>query len=96
MTTSEQSNPQLVLQWWREVIEGGHLELVPHYQAETYIQHNPNINTGRAGFLEALGRDNSQVNPIPARLKSPPPLAGARGEYVWDSIRLARNLRTTP
>jgi predicted SnoaL-like aldol condensation-catalyzing enzyme len=83
MTAGEQSNLHLVLQWWREVIEGGHLEFVPHYQAETYIQHNPNINTGRAGFLEAFSRDNSPVNPIPTRLKNPPPVSGARGEYVW-------------
>jgi predicted SnoaL-like aldol condensation-catalyzing enzyme len=83
MTTAERDNVNLVLQWWREVIEGGHLELVPHFQAESYIQHNPNINTGRAGFLEAFGKDNTPVNPIPTRLKDPPPVAGARGEFVW-------------
>jgi predicted SnoaL-like aldol condensation-catalyzing enzyme len=83
MTEPERNNVQRVLEWWRKVIEGGHLELVPHFQAESYIQHNPNINTGRAGFLEAFGRNNSPVNPIPAQLKNPPPLAGARGDYVW-------------
>ena len=83
MTAAEQANLQVVLRWWREVIEGGHLELVPHYQAESYIQHNPNINTGRAGFLEAFSKDNTPVNPIPTQLKDPPPVAGGRGEYVW-------------
>jgi predicted SnoaL-like aldol condensation-catalyzing enzyme len=83
MSAPERQNLQLVLQWWREVIEAGHLERVPYFQAETYIQHNPNINTGRAGFLEAFGKDNSPVNPIPARLEDPPALAGARGDYVW-------------
>lgn len=83
MTARERANLQLVLDWWREVIEAGHLERVPHFQAQTYIQHNPNINTGRAGFLDAFSRDNTPINPIPRRLKNPPPLAGARGEYVW-------------
>jgi predicted SnoaL-like aldol condensation-catalyzing enzyme len=83
MTVHEEENLHLALDWWRQVIEGGHLELVPKFQAQTYIQHNPNINTGRAGFLEAFGRDNTPVNPLPTRLKNPPPLAGARGEYVW-------------
>jgi predicted SnoaL-like aldol condensation-catalyzing enzyme len=83
MTAPERKNLQLVLQWWREVIEGGHLERVPHFQAESYIQHNPNINTGRAGFLEAFGKDNSPVNPMPMQLENPPPLAGARGDFVW-------------
>jgi predicted SnoaL-like aldol condensation-catalyzing enzyme len=83
MKAPEQQNLHRVLDWWRQVIEAGHLELVPRYQADTYIQHNPNINTGRAGFLEAFGRDNSPVNPIPARLINPPRLAGARGDYVW-------------
>src|SRR5579871_4773132 len=83
MTAPEQRNLDLVLRWYREVIEGGHLELAPRYQAQSYIQHNPNVNTGLAGFLEAFSRDNSPINPIPAQLENPPPLAGARGEFVW-------------
>jgi len=83
MSAGERANLRLTLDWWREVIEAGHLELVPKYQAESYVQHDPNISTGRAGFLEAFGKNNSPVNPIPARLKDPPALAGARGDYVW-------------
>ncbi|HEY6926873.1 MAG TPA: nuclear transport factor 2 family protein [Steroidobacteraceae bacterium] len=83
MSSAERANLRLTLDWWREVIEAGHLELAPKYQAESYIQHNPNISTGRAGFLAALAKDNSPINPIPAGLKNPPPLAAARGDYVW-------------
>lgn len=83
MNTAERANLRLTLDWWREVIEAGHLELVPKYQAESYIQHNPNISTGRAGFLAAFAKDNSPVNPIPGRLKNPPALAAGRGDYVW-------------
>ena len=83
MTAPEEKNLALVLRWYREVIEGGHLELAPRYQAASYIQHNPNVNTGLNGFLEAFSRDNAPVNPIPAQLENPPPLAGARGDFVW-------------
>jgi len=83
MNVAERANLRLTLDWWREVIEAGHLELVPKYQAESYIQHNPNISTGRAGFLAAFAKGNSPLNPIPPRLKNPPVLAAARGDYVW-------------
>jgi predicted SnoaL-like aldol condensation-catalyzing enzyme len=83
MNTAERANLRLTLDWWREVIEARHLELVPKYQAESYIQHNPNISTGRAGFLAAFAKDNAPVDPIPSRLKNPPALAAARGDYVW-------------
>ncbi len=83
MNAAERANLRLTLDWWREVIEAGHLELVPRYQAESYIQHNPNISTGRAGFIAAFAKDNAPVNPIPSRLKNPPALAAGRGDYVW-------------
>jgi len=41
MTEQERRNLAFVLDWWREVIQGGHMELSPKYQAEDYIQHNP-------------------------------------------------------
>ena len=33
MTPQEQTNLKFVLDWWREVIQGGHMELSPKYQA---------------------------------------------------------------
>jgi hypothetical protein len=68
----EKKNLELVLNWWREVIEGGHLELTSRYQAEDYIQHNPNANTGRAGFIEFFSKFAKPKNPIPATLSNPP------------------------
>jgi len=83
MSAHERANIDLIETWWLRVIEAGHLEFVPQYQAETYIQHNPNISTGRQGFLAAFGKDNTPVNPIPSHLTSSIPLAGARGDFVW-------------
>jgi hypothetical protein len=45
-------NKRLVYDFWREVFEAGHLELANQYMAESYIQHNPNVPTGRAAFVD--------------------------------------------
>ena len=45
------ANKKLVYDFWREVFEGGHMELADRYMAESYIQHNPNVPTGRAAFV---------------------------------------------
>src|SRR5262245_19761554 len=51
MTEQERRNLAFVLDWWREVIQGGHMDLSSKYQADDYIQHNPNVPTGRAAFV---------------------------------------------
>jgi predicted SnoaL-like aldol condensation-catalyzing enzyme len=73
----------MVMEWWRVVIFGGHLDQAPKYQAEDYIQHNPNVPTGRAGFVEFFGKFSKPKNPIPAKLDNPPVVTGAKGDYVW-------------
>ena len=84
MTGQEKKNLDMVLTWWREVIDGRHMELGPKYQAEDYIQHNPNVNTGRAGFVEYFTRGGIQPkNPIPDKLANPPVVRGAKGDFVW-------------
>jgi predicted SnoaL-like aldol condensation-catalyzing enzyme len=85
MNAAEQANLKHVLDWWREVVEGGHLDLTANYQADGYIQHNPNVPTGRAAFVEFF-RDVVKVqpkNPIPAKLQRPPVVAGAKGDFVF-------------
>src|SRR6201981_2470534 len=86
MSAQEKKNLDTVLNWWRDVLYAGHYDLAPKYQAADYIQHNPNANTGRDGFIvffKALNRP--QVNPIPKQLPAAqmPVVMGARGDYVW-------------
>jgi predicted SnoaL-like aldol condensation-catalyzing enzyme len=86
MSAQEKKNLDMVLNWWRDVLYAGHYDLAPKYQAADYIQHNPNANTGRDGFIaffKALNRP--QVNPIPRQLPQDqmPVVMGARGDYVW-------------
>ncbi len=85
MNDKEKVNLKLVLDWWREVIEGGHMELTTKYQAEDYIQHNPNVPTGRAAFVSFF-QDVVGVkpqNPIPTTLQRAPVVSGAKGDFVF-------------
>jgi predicted SnoaL-like aldol condensation-catalyzing enzyme len=83
MNKQEKKNLDMVLDWWRVVIQGGHLDQTSKYQAEDYIQHNPNVNTGRAGFVEFFSKFSKPKNPIPDKLANPPVVEGAKGDYVW-------------
>jgi predicted SnoaL-like aldol condensation-catalyzing enzyme len=75
------ANKRLVYDFWREVFEGGHMELVDKYLAESYIQHNPNVPTGRAGFVEVFSRFRKPV-PIEAQIKAPVVAIVAEGDLV--------------
>lgn len=83
MNKQEKKNLDMVLEWWRIVIQGGHLDQTGKYQAEDYIQHNPNVNTGRAGFVAFFSRFSKPKDPIPEKLANPPVVMGAKGDYVW-------------
>jgi predicted SnoaL-like aldol condensation-catalyzing enzyme len=63
-------NKKLVFDFWRIVYEGGHLDKAPQYMAETYIQHNPNVVSGRAAFVELFGKVR-QPRPIAPLIKAP-------------------------
>src|ERR1035438_4761999 len=63
-------NKKIVYDFWRSVLEGGHLELAPQYMLETYIQHNPNVPTGRQGFLDFFGKFAKPL-PIVDTIKGP-------------------------
>lgn len=45
------ANKKLVYDFWREVFEGGHMDNINQYVHESYIQHNPNVPTGRDAFV---------------------------------------------
>src|ERR1700734_3047698 len=82
MTAQEKQNLQTALDWWRIVILSRHVDQAPKYQAETYIQHNPNINTGRDAFVKIFGA-RPPIDPIPEKMANPPVVMGAKGDFVW-------------
>lgn len=75
------ANKKLVYDFWREVFEGGHMELADKYMAESYIQHNPNVPTGRRAFVEFFSRVASP-KPVEPRIKAPLVAMVADGDYV--------------
>lgn len=48
-------NKQHVWDFWRIVYEGGHMEHVEDYMTPAYIQHNPNVSSGRDEFVRTIG-----------------------------------------
>lgn len=75
------ANKRLVYDFWREVFEGGNLDRADRYLAESYIQHNPRVPTGRAGFVEFFGRI-AKPRPVEARVRTPIVSMLAEGDLV--------------
>jgi predicted SnoaL-like aldol condensation-catalyzing enzyme len=85
MNEQERRNLTLVLDWWRDVIQGGHMELSSKYQHDDYIQHNPNVPTGRAAFVSFFENvvGVKPKNPIPTTLSPGPVVSAAKGDFVF-------------
>jgi len=75
------ANKQLVYDFWREVFEAGHMELAEKYLADSYVQHNPNVPTGRAAFVEFFQRV-TKPKPIEPKVKAPLVAIVAEGDLV--------------
>jgi len=75
------ANKRLVYDFWREVFEGGHMEFAERYMAEGYIQHNPNVPTGRTAFIDFFSK-NVSPGAIQPRVKAPLVAILADGDLV--------------
>ena len=75
------ANKKLVYDFWREVFEAGHMDLAPKYMTESYIQHNPNVPTGRAAFVDFFSKF-VKPKPIEAHVKAPLVAIVAEGDLV--------------
>jgi predicted SnoaL-like aldol condensation-catalyzing enzyme len=75
------ANKRLVYDFWRSVLEGGHMELADKYLAEGYIQHNPTVPTGRKGFVTFFSAF-AKPHPINAHIKAPLVSVVAEGDLV--------------
>jgi len=80
------NNKRIVYDFWRSVLEGGHLELAPQYMLETYIQHNPNVPTGRKGFIDFFSKF-AKARPIVDTIKGPLIAIVAEGDRVVLSFK---------
>ena len=57
------ANKQTVYDFWRYALIGRNMEMAQELMHEDYIQHNPNIATGRAPFVAFFG--SLPQNPVP-------------------------------
>jgi predicted SnoaL-like aldol condensation-catalyzing enzyme len=75
------ANKKLVFDMWRAIIQGGHAEMAPQYFKESYIQHNPNVATGRDPMV-AYMKQTRPVKPIVATMTFPVIAIMAEGNLV--------------
>ena len=75
------ANKRLVYDFWREVFEAGHMDLAPKYMAESYIQHNPRVPTGRGAFVEFFSKI-ATPKPIADKVAAPLVAIIADGDLV--------------
>ena len=74
-------NKRFVYDFWREVFEAAHMDLAPKYMAEGYIQHNPNVPTGRQAFVDFFSKLRKPL-PIEPKVKAPLVAVVAEGDLV--------------
>ena len=75
------ANKRLVYDFWREVFEAGQMARAEKYMTESYIQHNPTVPTGRAGFVAFFSKF-AKPKPIAVKVKAPLVNIVAEGNYV--------------
>ena len=76
------ANKRLVYDWWREVFEARHIELNDQYLVADFIEHNPNVPSGREGvegFIVAMG---GAPQPIKDRVEREMIAITAEGDLV--------------
>lgn len=78
-------NKKLVYDMWREFLEGGHMDMAEKYFTQTYIQHNPNVATGRKALVESLSKFTSP-QPVADTIKAPIVTILAEGDLVMISF----------
>lgn len=83
-------NKRHVFDFWRIVYEGGHVEQAAKYMAEGYIQHNPNLPSGRETFVNFF-KTARPAKPVVAYMKMPVFAIVAEGDRV--SVFSARKVR---
>ncbi|HWJ70748.1 MAG TPA: nuclear transport factor 2 family protein [Sphingobium sp.] len=75
------ANKRLVYDMYRTVLQGGHADRAADYIAERYIQHNPNVASGRQALVDFL-RGSRPVRELEDRINLPLLNIIAERDYV--------------
>ncbi|MEP7005966.1 MAG: nuclear transport factor 2 family protein [Sphingomonas bacterium] len=76
------ANKQVAYHIMKDLLEAGHWELADRYLTERYIQHNPNVASGRKTVVDFFNGLGVKSKPIPERLSTPVVQVIAEGDYV--------------
>jgi predicted SnoaL-like aldol condensation-catalyzing enzyme len=82
LTPQEKKNQDTAIIEMKDILQYGHLELADKAMAPGYIQHNPNVPTGRDGFKTFFARF-AKPEPIKDEWKRPPKLILTSGNIVF-------------
>lgn len=75
------ANKKLVYDMYRVVLQGGYADRAKEFIREDYIQHNPNVSSGRRA-LEAYVRSTRPERPLKDTLELPVVTMLAEGDMV--------------
>jgi predicted SnoaL-like aldol condensation-catalyzing enzyme len=81
-SAQELKNLEIATVEFKDILQYGHVELAEKVMAPIYIQHNPNVPTGRAAFVDFFSKIR-KPEPIKAEWKNKPTLMFASGSYVF-------------
>ena len=77
------ANKQVAYHIFKDLLEANHWDQADKYLTERYLQHNPNVPSGRASvvnfFTQVL---KMQPKPIPKKMGAPVALVTAEGDLV--------------
>jgi predicted SnoaL-like aldol condensation-catalyzing enzyme len=91
----EAANKKLVFDMWRAIIQGGHTEMVEQFFTKDYIQHNPNVATGRDAMV-AYMKQTRPVKPIEPKITFPVIAIMAEGDLVMVATVSKEGDKTKP
>lgn len=77
-----QTNKKLVLDFFRVVFQAQNVAAAKDYLADGYIQHNPLVATGRAGFENYFGAKWKAPKPVEDVLRDAPVSVIAENDLV--------------
>ncbi len=75
------ANKKLVFDMYRAIVNGGHYEMAEKYFTKEYIQHNPNVASGRDALV-AFIRQSRPVRPLAPTISFPLISIVAEGDMV--------------
>lgn len=76
------ANKQVAYHIMRDLLEAGHWDKADLYLTERYIQHNPNLASGRQSVVDFFKGMGVTPKPIPQRMTTPVVQVIAEGDTV--------------